>query len=215
MPYKNPLTPEQKSKKADAQRKRREEAKKLGEQKSPKINVKKKPLFKIQAPKVEAPKVEAPKVEAPKIEAPEQLIQPSNLKMSVEGNPEKSPEQKPNIFYFPGVENIPMNKTMSKSNEQVVPLKNSIDYFEAFKVGSLFLTTTSVILLFYFQTLPLYKASKFHDPIFAAVGSLMILFGFAAAKAVQKSFLTTLMCLCVLFYEFALCITDLPKRKKS
>jgi hypothetical protein len=58
-------------------------------------------------------------------------------------------------------------------------------------------------LLFYFQTLPLYKASKFHDPIFAAVGSLTILFGFAAAKAVRKSFLTNLLCFCVLFYEFA------------
>jgi hypothetical protein len=31
----------------------------------------------------------------------------------------------------------------------------------------------------------------------------VILFGFAAAKAVRKSFLTILMCLCVFFYEFA------------
>jgi len=107
----------------------------------------------------------------------------------------KEDHTKQNLFCFPGVEKNHMNKIKTANN--------NIDYFEVCKILFLSAITAAVVLLFYFQTLPLYKASLFHDPIFAAIGSLTILFGFAAAKAVRRSSLTNLLCVFVLFYEFA------------
>ena len=131
----------------------------------------------------------------------QQLAQQKN-----EQNTEQNTEQK-NLFHFPnntkGDEMQNSVSTITELNPEQNSTNKDLDYYALGKVCVLLLVSTAIVLLFYFQTLPLYRVSKFYQPIFASIGSLVVLFGFAAVKAVRKSFLTDLLCVCVLLYEFS------------